>query len=44
MKTFRRSLFVLFLTVGAAACTGTSVTGPDHNPDPGEFHNPDPGK
>ncbi len=42
MKTLRRSLLVLLLTVGAAAC-GTSITAPEHTPDPGLFHTPDPG-
>ena len=41
MKTLRRSLLVLLLTVGAAAC-GTSLTGPDYTPDPG-LYTPDPG-
>jgi hypothetical protein len=42
MKTLRRSLLVLLLTVGAGACT-TSILGPDvHSPDPGA-HSPDPG-
>ena len=36
MKTLSRSLLVLLLTVGIAAC-GTSITGPDHTPDPGFF-------
>ncbi|MDZ7779233.1 MAG: hypothetical protein U5R14_04740 [Gemmatimonadota bacterium] len=44
MKTLRRSLLVLLLTVGTAACTTSSITGPDHSPDPGELqHSPDPG-
>lgn len=43
MKTLiSRSLLVLLLTVGVSAC-GTSITGPDHTPDPGQFHTPDPG-
>jgi len=37
MKILRRSILVLLLTVGAAACTGSSITAPDHNPDPGVF-------
>jgi hypothetical protein len=41
MKTLRRSLLVLMLTVGPAAC-GTSIMGP-HSPDPGQ-HSPDPGQ
>ena len=45
MKTLRRSLLVLFLTVGAGACT-TSVLGPEdieqHGPDSGN-HGPDSG-
>jgi len=41
MKTLRRSLFVLMLSLAPAAC-GTSIMGP-HNPDPGQ-HNPDPGQ
>ena len=44
MKILSRSLLVLLLTVGTAACTGSSITGPDHTPDPGEFHTPDPGE
>ena len=51
MKTLRRSLLALFVTLGAAACNG-SILAPDHNPDGGEFslpgssvfHNPDPGE
>ena len=42
MKTLSRYLLVLLLTVGAAAC-GTSITGPEHSPDPGLLHSPDPG-
>ena len=42
MKTLRRFLLVLTLTVGASACGG-SILGP-HNPDGGtEPHNPDGG-
>lgn len=41
MKILSRSLLVLLLTVGVAACG--SITGPDHSPDPGVFHSPDPG-
>jgi hypothetical protein len=44
MKILRQSLLVLLLTVGTAACTTSSITGPDHTPDPGEFHTPDPGE
>ena len=40
MKTLRRLLLVLVLTVGAGACSG-SILGP-HNPDGGN-HNPDGG-
>ncbi len=40
MKTLRRSLLVLMLTIATAAC-GSSITGP-HNPDSGN-HNPDSG-
>ena len=42
MKILSRSLILLLLTVGAAAC-GTSITGPEHTPDPGFLHTPDPG-
>ena len=42
MKTLRRSLLVLLLTVSTAACS-SSILGPDtHNPDGGN-HNPDGG-
>ena len=44
MKTLRRSLLVLLLTVGTGACT-TSILGPDieiHSPDGGN-HSPDGG-
>lgn len=41
MKILTRALLVLLLTAGTAACT--SITGPEHSPDPGEFHSPDPG-
>ena len=42
MKTLRRSLLVLLLTVGTSAC-GSSVLGPDtHSPDGGN-HSPDGG-
>jgi len=40
MKTLRRSLLVLMLTVGTAAC-GSSIMGP-HTPDSGN-HTPDSG-
>jgi hypothetical protein len=40
MKKLTRSLLVLSLTVGTAAC-GTQIMGP-YNPDPGAY-NPDPG-
>ena len=40
MKTLRRLLLVLTLTVGFSACGG-SILGP-HSPDPGT-HSPDPG-
>jgi len=44
MKTLRRALLALMLTVGTAAC-GSSITGPDaggHMPDAGN-HMPDAG-
>ena len=40
MKTLRRALLVLFLSVGTVAC-GNSITGP-HTPDSGN-HTPDSG-
>ena len=40
MKTLRRALLVLFLSIGTAAC-GSSITGP-HTPDSGN-HTPDSG-
>jgi hypothetical protein len=50
MKTLRRSLLVLLLAVGPAACSN-AIMGPSHNPDGGEFqtdgsvfHNPDGGE
>lgn len=42
MKILRRSLLVLLLTVGAGACTSSSIVGPDYTPDSGN-HNPDGG-
>lgn len=41
MKTLRRTLLALALSIGVAACGSTSLTGP-HNPDAGN-HNPDAG-
>ena len=41
MKTLRRFLLVLALTVGASACNST-ILGPDHTPDGGS-HTPDGG-
>lgn len=41
MKILRRSLLVLLLALGTAACSN-SITGPDHTPDPGVY-TPDPG-
>jgi len=35
MKTLRRSLLALLLTVGAGACTSSSIVGPDYGPDSG---------
>jgi predicted small lipoprotein YifL len=37
MKTLRRSLLVLLLTVGTTAC-GSSILGPDYHPDGGNYH------
>ena len=41
MKTLRRTLLALLLTIGTAGCS-TSLIGPEHNPDGGN-HNPDGG-
>ena len=37
MKTIRRLVLVLTLTIGAAACTSGSILGP-HHPDGGSHH------
>lgn len=41
MKTLRRLMLVMVLTVGAGACSG-SILGPEHTPDSGN-HTPDSG-
>jgi predicted small lipoprotein YifL len=41
MKTLRRSLLVLVLTIGTAACS-SSLVGPDYSPDSGNY-SPDSG-
>jgi hypothetical protein len=38
MKILRFALVALLLAVGTAACD-SSITGPDHTPDPGVFTN-----